>query len=288
MKTRKIWIGIGAFVVAGAGAQDQPANADTLAKPAFSRDVLKLESSRHIILAAEKDAKPAEKSGEGGEGGEAGIDPEAADKDPVKYGIALQVIAAHFHAGLAAYEAKETEAGAQMFAHGHSEVFAEMEAIFRKRGLTNLGTQLEAAIEAATSKKPNAEVRKRVQEVLSALTAAEKAGPASSLSPNAVKAQVAADMLDRAAAQYGVVLKDSNLETYLDGLGFSMAARMQAADFLPALRKQNPKLAGSFDAALKLAADAYPGIKRPAKPKVAAGEFLAAASAARLAANDVK
>lgn len=285
MKTRKIWIGIGAFVVA-AGAQDHAAAVEAPGKPAFTRDILKQESARHIILS--EAAKPAGEGGEGGEGGEAGIDPEAADKDPVAYGIALQVIAAHFHAGLAANEGKEMEAGAQMFAHGHSEVYSEMESVFKKRGLTNLGAQLEAAIEAATAKRPAAEVRKRVQEVLSALLAAEKAGPRSQLSATAVKAKVAADMLDRAAAQYGVTLKDSNLETYLDGLGFAMAARMQADAFLPVLRKENAKAAASFDAALKLAADAYPGINRPAKPKIAAGDFLAAASAAKIAANGVK
>lgn len=287
MKTRKIWIGIGAFVVAGTGTQNQPVLADTLTKPAFTRDSLKQESSRSILFVAEG-AKPAGEGGEGGEGGEAGIDAEAAAKDPVKYNIALQVIAAHFHAGLAAYEGKEMEAGAQMFAHGHSEVYAEMEEVFRSRGVKGLGEKLEASIEAATAKKPAAEVRKRVQEVLSALTAAEKAAPAGTLSPAAVKAQVAADMLDRAASQYAVVLKDSNLETYLDGLGFAEAARMQADSFLPALRKQNPKAAASFDAALKLAAAAYPGIKRPSGPSVQPGDFLAAGSAARIAASQIK
>lgn len=286
MKTRKIWVGIGAFVAAGTGVQDRPALADTAAKPAFTRDALKQESARYIILA--EAAKPAGEGGEGGEGGEAGIDADAAAKDPVKYNIALQVIAAHFHAGLAAYEGKEMEAGAQMFAHGHSEVYAEMEEVFRARGVKGLGEKLEASIEAATAKKPAAEVRKRVQDVLAALAAAEKNAPSGPLTPAGVKARVAADMLDRAASQYGVVLKDSNLETYLDGLGFAVTARMQADAFLPALRKQNPKAAASFDAALKFAAAAYPGINRPAAPKVPPGEFLAAASAAGIAANDVK
>lgn len=286
MKTRKIWIGIGAFVVAGTGAEGVPVLANPPAKPAFNREAMKQETARAILVA--ESVKPAGEAGEGGEGGEAGIDAEAAAKDPVKYNIALQVIAAHFHAGLAAYEGREMEAGAQMFAHGHSEVYAEMEDVFRQRGVKGLGEKLEAAIESATAKKPSAEVRKRVQDVLSALTAAEKAAPSGELSPAAVKAQVAADMLDRAASQFGVMLKDSNLEAYLDGLGFALAARMQADTFLPALRKQNPKAAASFDAALKLSAAAYPGIMRPATPKVGASDFLAAASAATIAANSVK
>lgn len=282
MKTRKIWLGIGAFIVAGVVPQ-HAVKAIEPDQSVFERDRLQTGSARHLLL-----AEAAKSAGEGGEGGEAGIDAEAADKDAVKYGIALQVIAAHLHAGLAAYEGKEREAGAQMFAHGFTEVYAEAQDIFQNRGIRDLGSKLEAAIEAATAKKPAAEVKKRVQAVLAGLTAAEKLAPSSPLSPAAVKAQVAADMLDRAAAQYGVVLKDSNLETYLDGLGFAMAARMQAAEILPALRKSDAPAAAALDKGLKFAAAAYPGIKRPAKPKVSSGDFLAAASAARIAAGAIK
>lgn len=40
-----------------------------------------------------------------------------------------------------------------------------------------------------------------------------------------------------AAAQYAVIQKDQSLEPYLDGLGFAIAARSQAKDILPWLRK---------------------------------------------------
>ena len=45
-----------------------------------------------------------------------------------------------------------------MFAHGLSEVYVAMEDVFKKRGVTDLGAKLEAAVAAAAENKPVAEV----------------------------------------------------------------------------------------------------------------------------------
>ncbi len=275
MKKTKIWLGVGVAVIAGAAPA---ANA--------SDD---LSSSTALTQAAP--FVLAQNSGQGGENesGEGGVDAAAADKDPVKYGIALQVIAAHYYAGLAAYEAGETAAGTQLFAHGHAEVYAEMEEVFKKRGINDLGAKIEAAIAAANKKAPPAEVKQRVNDVYESLAAAEKAGPKSPLSPLAVKAQVIADMLDRAAAQYVLTLKqDATLETYLDGLGFAIAARTEAQAALAQLDKANPAAAKALRAALDIAGVAYPGIKQAKPPKAQASQFLAAASAARIATANLR
>ncbi len=108
-----------------------------------------------------------------------------------------------------------------MFAHGLSEVYFPMEDIFKTLGVKDLGKKLEATVSAANEKKSPAEVKRKVNDVLAALVAAEKVAPKSSASAQAVKAHVAAEMLDRAAAQFGVIQKDNNLEAYLDGLGFA-------------------------------------------------------------------
>lgn len=281
MKTTKIWLGIGVAVVAGAS-------------PAGRSDAGELLNTASPSAAHALQTKSAYSSsqyvlGEGGENesGEGGIDAEAADKDPVKYGIALQVIAAHYRAGLAAYEAGEIAAGTQMFAHGHSEVYAEMEDIFKKRGVKDLGTKIEVVLAASNNKAPAAEVKKAVEQVYAALAAAEKSAPKSPLSPLAVKAQVVADMLDRAASQYVLTQKpDATLETYLDGLGFAAAANAEASAILPQVEKVNPEAAKAMRSALELARAAYPGLKRGAA--IDAPKFLAAASAARIAAGHLR
>jgi hypothetical protein len=205
----------------------------------------------------------------------------------VEYGVALQVIAAHYYAGLAAYEGKEQEAGAQMFAHGLSEIYVAMEDVFKSLGVTGLGAKLEAAVAAAAGKKPAAQVKRKADAVFAALAAAEKKAPKSNLPAQAVRAKIAAEMIDRAAAQYAVVQKDNNLEAYLDGLGFALAARSQAAPVLPYLKKIDPRKEAALRKALALAAQAYPGINRSKAPKVSLSELQSAASAAKLAVSSL-
>lgn len=290
---RKLWFGIGAFVLTGGETQALPPHEPAmqpLDQPAAEKTRAALDThSRSALRTAQAFAAAAGgEAGEGGEGGEAGINVEAAATDPVEYGIALQVIAAHYHAGLAAYEAGEREAGAQMFAHGLSEVYVEMQDVFARRGVAALGKTLEAAVEAASAAKPPREVRRRVQQVYAALKAAEKAAPESAMSAQAVRAHVTAEMIERAAAQFAAAQKDSGLEAYLDGLGFAVAAKEQAAQVLPWLRKIDRRKAEALSKALALTAKAYPGIKRPASPKVGLPDLLAAASGARLAVSGLK
>lgn len=287
-KTSKVWIGVGAFVLAGGVATT------TQAVPLVETHQPDLRTGKtrlldgaaalpgRLILAQGKGAGGG--SAEGGEGGEGKIDPAAVEADPIDYGIALQVIAAHYHAGLLAYENKQQEAGAQMFAHGLTEVYVELEDIFKKHGVTGLGDKMNAAVEAGTAKKPVQEVRQKVKAVLDALVAAESGAPKSDKPPQAIKTEVAAEMLERAAEQYRVSADSKDFETYLDGLGFSLAAHEQARAIMPWLKKQAPKKAAALEKVLALASQAYPGIKRPAK-KIDTGRFLAAASEARLAVS---
>jgi hypothetical protein len=296
-KSRKIWVGVGAFILAGSGASSLTA----MTLPGASQNDASVTSAsdlrnpsgatgptnrQHFAQAA--GGEGGEGGEGGGEGGEAGINVANAATDPVEYGVALQVIAAHYHAGLAAYEAKEHEAGAQMFAHGLSEVYFEMEDIFKKRGVTDLGKKLEATVSAANEKKPAADVKRRVNAVLAALAAAEKVAPKSSASAQAVKAHVAAELIDRAAAQFAVVQKDPNLEAYLDGLGFAIAARDQAKSVLPWLHKRDAKKEKAVRQALALTEQAFPGIKRPEKSKVTEADLLSAASGAKLAVSGLQ
>lgn len=280
MKTTKIWLGVGVAVMAGANVP-APARAADPSDTAVLGKVLRSDTALSSSFQLAQNTK-----GQGGENetGEGGVDPAAADKNPVKYGVALQVIAAHYYAGLAAYEAGEMQAGTELFAHGFSEVYAEMEEVFKKRGVKDLGTKIEAAIATANRKASAAEVKQAVDAVLAELASAEKAAPKSALSFLAVRAQILADTLDRAAAQYVLAAKkDATLETYLDGLGFSLAAQAQARDLLPQVEKTDPAIAKALRDALALVASAYPGLKRDGAAHAA--PLLAAASMARIAVS---
>jgi len=94
-------------------------------------------------------------------------------------------------------------------------------------------------------------------------------------------------LIDRAAAQYALIQKDNDPGGYLYGLGFAMATGDQAKTALPYLRKRDPKKATAVASALHLAAQAYPGMKRPEKHAVSMPDLQTAASAAKLAVSSL-
>ena len=196
----------------------------------------------------------------------------------------LQVIVAHYDAGLAAYAGGEREAGAQMFAHGLSEIYAAMEELFKKLGVATLGEKLEAAVAIAAENKPLKDVRKHVEDVRLALQDAGRRGPQPTSQEN-MQAYLVGELIERAAAQYTIIQKDNTLEPYLDGLGFAIAARREAAPALKSLRQTNKPAAAAIEKALGLLQRVYPGIKRPKKEAVSESELLVAASRARLAVS---
>jgi hypothetical protein len=163
-----------------------------------------------------------------------------------------------------------------------------MEEVFKTLGVTGLGAKLEAAVAAAAEKKPVAEVTKKANAVFAALAEADKKAPKSKLPALAVRAKIAAELADRAAAQYVVIQKDDNLEAYLDGLGFAMAARAEARAALPYLKKIDPRKEAALRKAVALGDQAYPGVKRPQTSKVSVAELQSAASAAKLAVSGLQ
>lgn len=171
-----------------------------------------------------------------------------------------------------------------MFAHGLSEIYAAMEDLFKKLGVTTLGEKLEAAVAVAADNKPLKDVRKHVDDVRKALQDAGRRGPQPTSQQN-MQAYLVGELIERAAAQYTIVQKDKTLEPYLDGLGFAIAARREAAPALKSLRQTNKPAATAIEKALGLLERVYPGIKRPAKAPVSESDLLVAASRARLAVS---
>jgi len=105
-KTSKVWIGVGAFVLVGGVATT------TQALPPVDAHQPDLRTGKEKLLDGVA-ALPgrlilAQGMGAGGEGaaggggGEGKIDPAAVEADTIDYGIALEVSATHYHAGVLA------------------------------------------------------------------------------------------------------------------------------------------------------------------------------------------
>lgn len=227
----------------------------------------------------------ATQGGEGGEGGEGGIDAARAGTDPVAFLIALDIMAAHYIAGRDIYRSGETAAAAEMFVHPIVEVYVEMESVFAAQGVPAFRDAMERASELALNKVPVAEIDAAAARVMAALEAADAQAPGVGASVE-VRARVVADMIDRAALQYGAALRDpAALEPYLDGYGLYRAAATRADRTLPALEAAGKnEVASAIRGALTALATAYPQPARPAvAPMIDAGALLAASSRVKLA-----
>jgi hypothetical protein len=256
---RKIWLGIGAFSLAGT--------------PLLAR------------LAPARAAEAKKEGGEGGEGGERGIDAAQAAKDSVVFLAALDVIAAHYLAGRDAYAAGETEAAAQMFAQPIAEVYVDLEPVLKQRGVKSFEARMRKASELALKTAPKPQIDQAVDRVLAALKAAAAKAPKDGRKPAAVEARVIADMIDRASLQYAEAAKETTLEPYLDGYGFFRAAERRAGGALKAISAGDKETAEQTRAALILLTRAYPGAARPATLSANPGDLLSAAARVKLAAE---
>lgn len=260
-RNTKLWLGLGAFALVQAAGTPSDAGAQQLG-------------------AAPAAAPPAAQGGEGGEGGEGGISAEQAATNPDAFLTALDLVAAHYLAGRGAYGAGHPQAAAEMFAHPISEVYAEMEPVFEARGVAPFRDFMERASELALARAPQAQVDAAVGAVLAALAAAEAKAPAPGATP-AVQARVIADFVDRGAMQNAAAARDlGELEPYLDGYGFLLAAQARAERALPALEAAGRQdVAERARSALRTLARAFPGPARPTGVlPVDAGAMLVEAS----------
>ena len=222
---------------------------------------------------------PASAKGEVGEANEAGVDAVRAKDEPVAYLVGLEVIAAHYHAGRAAYAAGRHEEGAEMFAHGISEAYVDLEPVFQARGVADFKALMEKAVERASAKAPAAEVTAATDAVLAALTEAETHAPASSLPPAEVQRQTLAELMNRAVQNYMAAARGTDRDAYLDGYGYRIGAEARAARLVAAA----PQAAAKLQTAIALIAKAYASIDAPALGAVSPGDLSAAVSSAQLA-----
>ncbi|MCB1508531.1 MAG: hypothetical protein KDI98_07225 [Hyphomicrobiaceae bacterium] len=285
MTRSRIWFGLGTAVLAGHSLSPLPATAaEATARaepPRTDGPVLVFDAGRSQRAAMKAFSA---QGGEGGEGGEGGVDPGLAAEDPVAYGVSLAVIEAHYLAGLAAYEAGETEEGAEMFAHGYSEIYADMEEVYLARGVDGLEGALLDAVAKAGDGAPGEEVSEAAQHVLALLEAAEATAPASDDALR-TEAAIIVELIDRTAAQYLSARTGGSEEAFLDGYGFAAAAQRRADQHLAAIGERSPALAESLSAALALGREAFPTPLPVADPALEPGVFLAMATQARFALN---
>jgi len=198
-----------------------------------------------------------------GEGGEGGVDLARARTDRAVYGGALAIVDAHVRAARDAFEAGESDAAAEMFAHPVSEILIDLEPVLEARGVTPFDDQLLAASNAVYEDESVEQVTRRADKILNTLDQAMAAAPQDGSSDAAVAARIAADQIERATQQYRAATGSQAYEPYLDGWGFYRTAEATYREQAEDVRAAAPGLADAIEDALASLAEAYPGAARP-------------------------
>lgn len=276
-KTRRLWtsLTVAGALVPASGALAAPDLPDTVTGIAAAHD----PATPSLLILAQ--GGEGGEGGEGDEGGEAGFDASKAATDPTVYLVGLDVMRAHYIAGLASYATGDTLAGTEMFAHARSEAYVDLEPALTTLGVPEFDDLMQKTGDLALSKAPVAEVNAAANAVFAALDAAEAKAPGKVTIE--IKTAVFADLLDRAALQYAKALRDTSGDAYLDGYGFLEAAKARSAKILAHLDAGQPVAAAAAREALAALSAAYPSIKKPDDGAVKPGASLVATSKFRLA-----
>ena len=277
-KSYKAWTGLGlglAIISTGLGACGKATPTAADAPEAAAEQAADAAAAPSFEEAVEAVAS-------GGEG-EGGISLDQAATDPVIYGAALAVTEAHVIAARDAFTLGEKDAAAEMFAHPVSEVLIELEDLFNARGVTLFDNLLLEASQAVMAGESAEQIGARTDAIIAALRAAGTKAPESTRSPVSIRAAIAADQADRAAAMYRIAREVGTYEPYLDGYGFYKAGLDLFKDQEAEITAANPAGAAALNEAFSELAKAYPDAGRQAELNADLSAITVSASSAVLA-----
>lgn len=279
-KTPRFLAGVSAIAILGAAGCGEPATDPQGSQPeAAAGDSQQAAQATGTAAETAPDYRMAgegEGEGTGGDsGGEFGIDPRAAATDPVIYLSALEVMRAHYLAGMAAIEAGERSAGAEMFAHPISEIYVDLEPVLAERGVESFMDTLTQASVAPYQGASDEEIEANIEAVLAAIDRAEAAAPPAG-DDSEVRALVLADLIERSALQYEFAMRDGSPEAYLDGYGFTATAQAWADRYMASIEAGHGPFADQARTALSRLGEAFAGPTRPDQPAVTVEAVLTA------------
>ncbi len=270
------WTALGA-AMAAACSPDAPAPREDAAEPsppAYSTD-----------SEAGGESAGGEEGAEGG--GEFGIDPEIAREDRAAFLSAVEVMRAHYIAGLAALEAGDRAAASALFSHPISEIYLDLQPVIEELGGPEIYDTLNDAAVAHFQGADETAMRSLVDEVLSALDDVEAVAPdAGPAGPAAADARVLAGLIERAALMYPVAQAQPGGEAWLDGYGYAAAAVRYRDAVIDEVRSLDADAAATLDQGTDAVSAAFASAQRPETLNADTDALASAAEAAQASVRD--
>jgi len=284
MKRTKIWIGVGAFVVAGASSiQAGQAEADDA--PGFRAPVASMQTSGAAIVVAQHAGQHGGEAGEGGEGGEGGARGLPPDLD---FALKIALIRGHLLIGDQLIAEKQWNAAFPHFAHPEEELYDDVRDHLKTYGAPPFAAALKVIVNLVKNKKGGDEYAKALQVVRDALDAADAGVKSKQQDFPSFQMAAALETLKVSADEYEEAIVKGRIGKaveYQDARGFILQAEGMIESVAPELEKKNAEALKGIRSALADLKKAFPTAMPPKAPIKDYGGVLGDISRIELAAG---
>jgi hypothetical protein len=296
MKKTKVWIGVGAFVVAGAGLP-HPVAADHGAgfRTRTSAPAQMQTSAGAITVAQHRSTHGGEGEGgekskgragnEGGEGGEAGNKGLPPDLD---FALKIALMRGHLLIGDQLVKEKQWNAAFPHFGHPAEELYGAIRNRLKEYGAPPFEAALRSLSNIVKSKKGGEDYTKAYQVVMTALDAADSGIKVKQSNWAAFAVAAALEVLKTSTEEYEEAIVKGRIAKpveYQDARGFILQAEAMIESVAPDLEKKNADALKGVRAAIGHLKEAFPTAMPPKTPIKDYGAVLSDVSRVELAAG---
>jgi hypothetical protein len=269
MKSRtKIWLRVGAFVVAGAGigtgpsgAAERPASGPRVDAARISDIALTRALGAHSHFAAAKQ--------EGGEGDEGGAKGAAQLPPDLNFELRIAQIRGHLLVGDELVRAGQWAAALPHFLHPGEEIYAGIRASLKDYNTPPFAAALKLLANAVKSKKGGEDYANALKAVNDALDAADAGVKAKQQNWESFTVEAALELLKSATSEYEQAIVKGRIAKpveYQDSRGFVWQAEKMIESVAPALEKKDAAALKRVREALAELKKAWPTAMAPKTP----------------------
>jgi hypothetical protein len=270
----KIWLGVGAFVVAGTsaagGAQlgiDRVPGIDALRAPATDTAVARIPSGRIVIAqhSGHEQPDPKKEAGEGNEGkGLANLPPELA------FAARIALLRGHLLVGDELVRQQQWNAALPHFLHPGEEIYADIKDQLADYNVPPFDAALKTLSDVVKRKRGGDDYAKALKAVSDALVAAD-AGMKAKQKDNwpGFVVEAAVEALKTATGEYQQAIVGGKIAKpveYQDARGFIFQADRMIESVAPDLQKKDATALAQVRAGLTELKKAFPSAMPPRTP----------------------
>jgi tetratricopeptide (TPR) repeat protein len=303
MKSRtKIWLGVGAFVVAGAGVTGT--NAQT---PAFDR-LRRSDSTFDLAIAralrpatdfsaakkqggehGEHGAKTKKEGGEAGEGGGEGGAKDGAKLPPdLDFALKIAQIRGHLLVGDELVKQGQWAAALPHFLHPSEELYGPIRGKLKDYQTPQFSSALKLLANAVKAKKGGDDYDKALKAVEEALSAADAGLKTKQPAWDSFAVETALELLKSATHEYEEAIVKGRIAKpveYQDARGFVWQSEKMIESIAPALEKKNAEALKAVRDGFSELKKAWPAAMAPKTPVKDTGAVLSDVSRIELSVS---